>query len=119
MSYRVIFQPRAERDLRDAALWIRGRSKSSAVASRWVRSIRAKVATLKDSPERCPVDEDSEAFGVEVRVLMYGRQSRYRVLFRIQGDAVHVLAIRHSARRSFTEELADDETDGGQPGDLD
>ncbi len=81
MMFRVVIQPGAERDIWVAAQWIEDQSKSSAKALRWVRGIRAKVKTLKANPKRCPVDPDSDAYGEEVRLLLYGkRNGRYRIL---------------------------------------
>ena len=120
MTYRVIIQPRAERDIWAAAQWIEDQSKSPARAVRWVRSIRAKIGTLKTNPQRCPVDPDSDAFGAEVRVLLYGkRHGRYRILFTIRGDVVYVLTVRHAARQSLIEEMRQDDAndDGKEPPD--
>jgi hypothetical protein len=79
---------------------------------RWLRSIRARIDTLETSPDRCPIDPDSEAYGEEVRVLLFGKRGgKYRVLFAIRGDAVRVLTVRHSARRSLVEELGQHEAD--------
>jgi plasmid stabilization system protein ParE len=120
MTYRVIVQPRAERDIRDAARWIREQSKSPATALRWVRGIRAKIDTLKASPHRCPVDSDSDAYGEEVRVLLYGkRRGIYRVLFAIRGNDVQILTVRHAARRSLAEEADPPEADEGEAGPID
>jgi hypothetical protein len=67
---------------------------------------------LKTSPQRCPIDPDSEVYGEQVRVLLYGkRRGVYRVLFTIRGDTVHVLTVRHSAQRSLFEEMSEDEAD--------
>jgi plasmid stabilization system protein ParE len=110
MTYDVVVQPCAERDIRTAALWILGQSRSRTTALRWVRNLRAKIATLKTSPHRCPTDPDSELYGEEVRVLLYGKRGGvYRVLFAIRGQKVHVLTVRHSAQRSLA-----DEPDEGQ-----
>lgn len=104
MTYRVLIQPRAEREIRAAAGWIREQSKSPAAALEWARAIRLGIATLKTQPLRCPVDPDSEAFGEDVRVLLHGRRRGvYRVLFMVRGDVVHVLTIRHSAQRRLNE----------------
>jgi DNA-damage-inducible protein J len=85
MKYCVVIQPRAERDIQVAAHWILGQSGSPAAALRWARNLRAKIATLKTSPERCPIDPDSDAYGAEVRVLLHGkRRGVYRVLFMIR-----------------------------------
>src|SRR5437870_2894555 len=109
MTYHVIIQPRAERDIQVSAHWILGQSGSLATALRWARNLRAKIATLKSSPQRCPIDPDSVVYGEEVRVLLYGkRRGVYRVLFAIRGDTVHVLTVRHSAQRSLAEEMAED-----------
>ena len=106
MKYRVVIEPRAFADISSvsAAFHLLDRS-GSAVAERWAREIRAKIATLENAPRRCPVAPDSVAYGEEVRRLLYGkRPGIYRVLFAIHGDAVHVLAVRHSARRRLAEE---------------
>jgi plasmid stabilization system protein ParE len=86
MTYRVIIQPGAEREIKAQAEWIIEQSRSSSRALRWVRGVRANIATLKTKPQRCPVDPDSEAYGEEVRLMLFGkRQRRYRVLFAIRG----------------------------------
>jgi plasmid stabilization system protein ParE len=74
MTYRVIIQPRAARDIWAAAQWLEDQSRSAAKALRLVRSIRAKIETLKANPKRCPVDPDSAAYGEEVRMLLYGKR---------------------------------------------
>jgi plasmid stabilization system protein ParE len=110
MTYHVIIQPRAERDIHNAAFWILEQSKSAATALRWARSIRAKIDTLKSSPLRCPIDPDSDAYGVDVRVLLFGkRKNKYRILFHVDEGTVHVLTIRHSAQQSIAEELAEED----------
>ena len=110
MTYRVILQPRAERDLLDSARYILGQSKSPAVALRWARGIRVKIGTLKTQPLRCPIDPDSDVYGVEVRIMLFGRgRGKYRVLFTIQADTVIILTVRHSARRGVGEQSGESE----------
>ena len=117
MTYRVILQPQAERAIQHQARWLADQSKSPATALRWVRSLRSKIDTLKVSPLRCPVDPDSEAYGEEVRLLLHGkRHKQFRVLFIIRGDTVHVVAIRHAAQRSLSEEMEDDLPEGEDTG---
>lgn len=117
MTFRVILQPRAERDIWAAAQWIEDQSKSPAKALRWVRSLRAKIDTLKANPKRCPVDPNSAAYGEEVRMLLYGkRHGKYRILFAIRGDTVQVVTVRHSAQQCFSEEMGqDDAAEGDEP----
>jgi hypothetical protein len=49
--YRVILQPRAARDLQEAAHWIHEQLKSSAIALRWVRCPRASLLKTGPRPE--------------------------------------------------------------------
>lgn len=112
MTYRVILQPQAERDVRTTARWIVERSRSEARALRWFRGIRTKISTLTASPQRCPIDPDSEVYGEEVRVMLYGKRSAtYRVLFAIRGDSVHILTIRHAAQRSLGDAVEEGEAE--------
>jgi plasmid stabilization system protein ParE len=114
MTFRVVLQPRAERDIGAAARWIEDQSGSPATALRWLRSVRAQIDTLKASPKRCPVDPDSAAYGEKVRMLLHGkRHARYRILFAIRGDTVHILTVRHSAQRSLSEDMGLEEEDEG------
>jgi plasmid stabilization system protein ParE len=112
MTYRIIVEPRAVRDLWAAAEWIETQAKSSATALRWVRGIRREIETLRECPLRCPVDPDSAAYGEGVRVLLYGkRRGTYRVLFAVRGATVHVLTVRHAARQRLSDEMGLDEDD--------
>ena len=115
MKYRVIVQPRAERDVRQHVRWLLEQSKSPSTALRWAHGIRAKIATLESGPLRCPVDSDSAAYGEEVRVLLHGKiNGVHRILFALRGREVHMLTVRHSAQRSLTEELGSGSTDEGE-----
>ena len=117
MSFRVILQPRAEQDIGNAARWILQESKSPATALRWARGIRAKIDTLKVNPLRCPIDPDSDAYGAEVRMLLFGRRrGKYRVLFTVRGDTVRVLTVRHTAQRTLADEIGQDEVEGDDAG---
>jgi plasmid stabilization system protein ParE len=109
--------PATGRAGQEAARWIRDQSQSPAVALRWVRSVRAKIASLSSKPRRCPIDPDSDAYGEEIRVLLHGkRKEKYRVLFTIKGNTVHILTVRHSARRSLAEESEPQDSNEGEAG---
>jgi plasmid stabilization system protein ParE len=72
VKYRVVIQPRAERDIEAAADWILDQSKSAATALRWARGIRVSIAMLRDKPLKYPVAPDSVAYGETVHVLLHG-----------------------------------------------
>lgn len=108
MTYRVIIQPRAQQDIQQAARFLLDQSKSPATALRWIQNIRTKLDTLKSQPLRCPIDPDSTAYGVETRVLLYGKKrGTYRILFTVQDDVVRILTIRHAAQQSLLDEAED------------
>lgn len=92
--YTVVIQPPAEAEAEEAYLFIRADSPNN--AARWFNGLIDKVQSLKQMPERCRLVPESEAFGQEIRQLLYGA---YRILFVIRGNVVHVLHIRHGARK--------------------
>ena len=108
MTFSVIIQPAAERSIRQQVEWIAAQSNSTATALRWARSLRAKIDTLKTIPLRCPIDPDADAYGEDVRVLLHGKRSKFRIYFLVRGEAVHIVAVRHAAQQGLAEDLEDD-----------
>jgi hypothetical protein len=52
--------------------------------------------------------EESERFGMTIRQMLSGRRRGvYRILSAVEGDAVSVLFIRHSARGPLTAEATE------------
>ena len=98
MIYSVIVTPTADAEAMDAFHWYA--NKSLAAAAKWHAGLSRALASLTKNPLRFPISEDdSEALGREVRMLIYGRRlGVYRILFSVRGDVVRVLRIRHSAR---------------------
>lgn len=73
-------------------------------------------------PSRCPVAEESEAFGQQVHLLLHGRRNRtHKVYYSIHHETqpVRVFHIRHWSRKGLRadeiqelmDELADQEED--------
>lgn len=98
MSYRVVFTPRARADALNAFRWITEHSPEA--AARWYVGLEQAIAKLNKFPERCPVAEDeSEQLGITLRLLLYGRRrGQFRILFSIEGEAIYLHYIRHSAQ---------------------
>lgn len=71
-------------------------------AGEWQAGLLAEIETLKNLPRRCPVAVESRNPAVPVRELLYRfgkRRGRvFRILFRIDDEAINILAIRHSAQ---------------------
>ena len=93
MSYAVIISERAKSDIREAARWIAQHSTKKAAL--WHFEIEATILTLENNPFRCPLAPESEFFSEEIRHLISGK---YRILYTIDDEEVHVLYVRHSAR---------------------
>ncbi len=103
MKYRVIIQSPAVAEMDEAYLWIAERAPES--ATKWFNGLEAAIYTLEDFPQRCPLAEESKAFDVEIRQLVYGKRvGAYRILFTIVGNAVHVLHVRHGRRKRLRRE---------------
>jgi plasmid stabilization system protein ParE len=93
VKYCVIIQPPAAAEMDEAYVGIAERAPES--ATKWFNGLEDAIYSLEDFPQRCPVAEESKAFDVEIRQLVYGKRvGAYRILFTIVGDAVHVLHVR-------------------------
>ena len=87
----------------EAYLWIAERAPES--ATKWFNGLEGAIYALADFPQRCPLAEESKAFDVEIRQLVYGKRvGAYRILFTIVGDAVHILHVRHGRRKRLRRE---------------
>ena len=98
MTYRVIVEPTANRGIREAVRWIT-EHQSAQVAAKWFNRLEKKVMTLGKHPSRCPIAAENDKFPEEIRELLHGpRKNKYRIIFTIREDEVHVLYVRHAAR---------------------
>ncbi len=104
MHFRVKIHPPAQGDMLGVFLRIT-RTISQASAEKWYSGIIRKIRSLKQLPERCPLADESETLGFDLRMMLYGRGRQiYRILFTIDGDAVNVLRVRHAAQDWLTAE---------------
>jgi plasmid stabilization system protein ParE len=72
------------------------------MAARWFTGLLRALDSLRTFPERCPLAPEADAFQRDIRQLFYGkRRNRYRILFVVEGDTVHILRILHGARESL------------------
>ncbi|HVS70388.1 MAG TPA: type II toxin-antitoxin system RelE/ParE family toxin [Phycisphaerae bacterium] len=94
MTYKVNVTPQAIADLREIHATIVEDSPSS--AKRVLDLLEKACETLADFPKRHPVAPESAHESTEIRQIVV---LRYRVLFRIIGDTVHVLRVRHGAQQ--------------------
>jgi plasmid stabilization system protein ParE len=102
MSYSVIIEERAKSDIREAARWMAQYSPRKALT--WHFEIEEAVLSLENNPLRCPLAPEYQFFHEEIRQLIF---EKYRILFVVKDEEVHVLYVRHSAR-DYVRPEADD-----------
>lgn len=94
MIYQVVILPGAQRDIDQAYRWQARRSPHGAVD--WHCDLLEAIKSLETFPFRCPLALENRFFKQELRQLLCGK---YRIIFTVSGIEVHVLRVRHSARK--------------------
>jgi toxin ParE1/3/4 len=64
-------------------------------AGNFVLQLEKKIYSLNTFSERHPLIPENEFFGTDYRHLVY---KKYRIIYRVIGDAVFILRIIHGAR---------------------
>ena len=84
-----------------AAKWYAETSQSLEVASAWYDGFLEELESLEDNPLGGSLAPESHLFDFELREVYYGsgRRVTHRALYRIVGNTVEVLSIRHHAQR--------------------
>ena len=106
MTYRVVVQRRAERDISATYTYIVERGSPQGARS-WYLGVKSAIESLSSLPSRCHVAAESEKLGFELREVLYGKRSGvYRIVFRIDEvrQEVHMLTVRHGARQELEPE---------------
>ncbi len=107
MKYTVIITDPARDQLLAIARWW-AENRSSEQALRWYDGFCESLKSLASSPEKHRLARENALFKDELREFYFGLSRRtHRAIFRIDGDVVRALAVRH---------LAQDDT---RPDDLD
>lgn len=93
MKYRLNVSAQALADIEEIHAGMEEFSRSA--ADRLAKLLESSIEALADFPKRHPVAPQSKSESVEIRHVIV---SEYRILFRILGDVVHILQVRHGAR---------------------
>ncbi len=100
MTFQVIVQPPAEIEIEQA--YLRIAAEVPETAAHWYNGLLDAIASLDSLPSRCSLAPENAVFEYEIRHLLYGRKGRrYRVLFTVVDETVHVLHFRHWAQRTM------------------
>ena len=101
MNYSVIIEPPAATDIDEACHWIGERS--PVAEANWFHGVMAAIESLADYPTRCAPAPEAEEFDTPIRHLLFGRSKhKYRIIFTVVDNNVHVLHIRHGAREPLS-----------------
>ena len=104
----VIVELPAQRDIAEARLWLAEREPEA--ADRWFDDIYDTIGSLEIFPERCPLAPESKTLRTEIREVFHGRrQHKYRILFAVTENEVHVLHVRHGALLALGESATAEE----------
>ena len=102
MAFRVEITPKASRDLDLILGWVLNQQ-AGETGLRWFQGLRDAISSLHQSPRRCALAPENQAFRFEVRQLLYGKKPHaYRVIFTVDDETVTVLRVRHGRRRPLT-----------------
>ncbi len=91
MSYQLDIRPEALADIEAAGVWYEERQPG--LGADFSRTIRRAINTLPDNPLICRLRERRR----NVRWLLPPRFP-YRIVYRVRGDLITVLAVIHAAR---------------------
>jgi len=99
MSYSVIIQPPAKKDIQGICLWLAKRSKEKVTA--WHFEFARAIDSLENFPFRCSLAPEDVEFDYEIRQLVF---QQYRILFTVKDESVRVLHVMHMSRKPLTKE---------------
>ena len=100
--FEVIILPAAERDI--GKIYAGISEFDADTAARWYNRLMEVIFSLDIFPEHCPLAPENKFLKTEIREIFHGRrQHKYRILFTVSENEVHVLHVRHGARLALGE----------------
>ena len=102
MTHRLVIYSEAHEDIfRNADWWAANHSLDQAI--RWQKAIYSQLEELKEMPERRPLAAENPHFPFDIREAFVGLGSRprYRAIFTIRDDAVHILTVLDAAQEEL------------------
>ena len=105
MSFRVLIEETAHRDIRRHALWW-AENHSVNEAIKWNAAIYEQLEELGTMPTRHPLAAENSAFPFEIheKIVGLGSTRGYRAIFKIVENEVHVLTVRSAAQDAISPE---------------
>ncbi|NRP53621.1 MULTISPECIES: type II toxin-antitoxin system RelE/ParE family toxin [unclassified Marinobacterium] len=94
--YAVVITPFAGENILEAFRWYQ--LENPVYAAKWKSGLEEKILSLEIFPESHPLAPENSEFEEEIRQLLYGKASPWRVLFTVLNSKVYVLHVRHGQR---------------------
>lgn len=106
MSYYLQITDEAADQLFAAARWYAETSQSLDIAVIWYDGFLDELDRLVEDPLRGTLAPENHLFDFELREIRYGsgRRHTHRALYRIVGQRIEILTIRHLAQQSLSPE---------------
>lgn len=77
--YKIVIQPEAEQEIKDAYFWLSNYSPRQARS--WLEGLYKSILSLEMMPLRCSLAFENDFFEEEIRQLIYGKgRNAYRIL---------------------------------------
>lgn len=101
MSVHVKLTQKAALDVAQSFNWL-VENRSLEVAIRWRGELESAIRSLAKIATTCAEAPEAEWLGTDIRQYLHGRRRNvYRILFRVRGDTVQVLRVRHARQALF------------------
>ena len=98
-GFRIVIEPTAFEDIEEVLRWLS--EKAPYKVAEWLSNLHKTIGTLADMPDRCPLAPENGRWGPEeLRQHLFDEYpSKYRILFVIVEETVHIVQVRHGARQ--------------------
>lgn len=105
----IEISPEAKQDIREAAHWIAKDNPEAALA--FLDAITDAIEGIQSFPGQHPLAPETKLGFTDavVHQLLFGKRTKYRVLFTAASDGVTVIRVLHGARKFLGQTLPDDE----------
>lgn len=97
--YRVVITPYAADNIREAHEWLM--AENPVYAAQWLDGIKDRILGLETLPLSHALAPESRDFDCEIRQVLFGRGTPWRIFFTVEGSTVQVLHVRHGRRDNW------------------
>lgn len=91
--YRVIISPKAQTDIIAACNWLH--DENPTYATQWRDGLHQAILRLQTLPFAHAIAPESREFDLEIRQMLYGDGTPWRVFYTVHEDQVSILHVRH------------------------